>query len=76
MSPQETNDLNELNEAVLKLKVSCIDTQMAMSKYRPEELKSSGFKTVEDAIKFVLLSKSKEIQKITNDYLKKYPDES
>lgn len=70
----QESDLEELKRKVAAIKVECVDMQIMLSKYKPADLKNCGYKSVEEALKDTLERHQKSIKKLTDEFLKKYPD--
>jgi len=74
MSLAERADLDNLKEEAVKLKCSCFNKMTDLMKLTDAQLVHTGHKTKEAGLKWYWEQTYKQIQKNTEDFLKKYPD--
>jgi hypothetical protein len=72
ISPKEQADLNVMKAAIEKLKLSCYDGQLALSRIPQEELKHTGHKSVEEGLLYRLKSTQREIETLEAAHILKY----
>lgn len=76
MTEQESKDLEENKEKVLKIKISTFDYLVSVSRFTETDLLHSGYrdKSTAQAMEMILVTANKNIEKIWKEYIKKYPD--
>lgn len=74
MSEQEYKDLEEMKDKVKQKKISAMDYAISVLRYTETDLKHSGHKTVEGMLRYIVQDCQKTCDKLTKDYIKKYPD--
>ena len=76
MNEQEIKDLEEVKVKVDEIKLHTWDYLRLVSKYTEIDMISSGYrsKTKAEAMKEIFDSTQKKIDKLINNYVKKYPD--
>lgn len=75
LSEQEQADLTLLLEAQKQLKIDRMEYMLSFLRYTPDNFKHSGYpQGLHQAIESVLRMTSKELDKLTNAHIKKYPD--
>jgi hypothetical protein len=73
-SPEEAQDLIAMKIAVQEEKLRTFDLMHEYNRMSAEELKHSGHKSQEAALKYSMDRATKEIEKIHKAFLKKWPD--
>jgi len=72
---QEKEDLRILKEKILDRKLRMYDLMYHLSQCTPPELEQSGYrKGLEDALARVLDRTTADLNKLTREHLRKYPD--
>jgi len=74
MTEQESKDLAELKEAIKAEKIACFEYQVALVRMDPKNLIHVGHKTLESGVMSSVKSSMAKIKKLTDAYVKKYPD--
>lgn len=75
MSEQEQIDLDAMKAEIQKVKIQGFDNMVSYLRMPLEQLPATGHKTIAAAIQWTLELYKKQIDKLTNDFIKKYPDE-
>lgn len=74
MSEQEYKDLEDMKDKVNEIKVNRMEYAISVLRYTDTDLKHSGYKTVEQALKSIVESTKRDIDKLNKNYIRKYPD--
>ena len=74
MSEAEFKDLEEMKDKVEELKIKQVDYMLSMLRYSETDFKHSGYKSLEHAVVSLLKTTEKEVNKIIESYIRKYPD--
>jgi len=74
VSPEEQADLDQLALRTRDTKLKAYDLMYAYMGMGPEMLKHSGHASVESALKYAMERAIKEVNKLTKDFLKRWPD--
>lgn len=74
VSPQEQADLDVMRAAIERLKLSCYDGQLSLTRMPPEQLVHTGHKTVGDGLLYYVRSTQRKIDSLIATHLQKYPD--
>ena len=75
MTEQEQKDLDKLKEESNKIRQTAFSAMRDALRYDAEMLKAVGHKTNEGAAISHFKYAQQQIDKLTKEYLKKYPDE-
>lgn len=77
MNEQEMKDLEEMKAMIRDKKVSTFDYLTMVSRYNEIDLLHSSYrgKTIAQAMEAIVLSAMKDIKKLTDNYIRKYPDD-
>lgn len=73
-SPEEQEDLDALHVEMDKKKLNTWNYLTMLVRMTPEELRHSGYKTVEEALRKTVERSAKDINALVNKHLKKWPD--
>lgn len=71
---QEQADLDALKIAIAKFKLDCYDGQWALTRLTPEQLGHSGYKSIAEGLLYRVQSTQREIKRLTDAHIRKYPD--
>ena len=77
MTEQEQKDLDILKAEQIRIKLACFEHLRYIHRYTERDLEISGFRgfSVAEAMKKNFETSQKEIEKLTDAYIRKYPDE-
>jgi hypothetical protein len=76
MNPEEKEDLRMMKERVAQLKIEHFDYIDMLMRTPENELKSSGYKTYDQALRLNYVRTKQAIDKVMKEFLRKYPDEN
>lgn len=74
MNEQEQKDLNEAKAKVQEIKVSAYEYMASALRYTEKDFASSGHKNLHSMLEYILRAREKDIKKIWDAHLKRYPD--
>lgn len=74
MSEQQYNDMEAMKDKVIQRKVDSMDYAISALRYTEQDLKSSGHKSVEGMIRYIVENCNRDCLKLINDHVRKYPD--
>jgi len=75
MTENETIDAKKLNEKCDAIRKSAFSQMLNITRMKPEDIKHTGYKTKEDAFIGIFKRSQREIDKLTDEFFKAYPDD-
>lgn len=74
MTAQEQKDLDEAKAKVQEIKVSAYEYMASALRYTERDFATSGHKNLQSMLEYILKAREKDIKRIWDAYVKKYPD--
>ena len=71
---KEMMEAEELKKRIDEAKILCFNYMIHVSGMKPDDLKNSGHKSIEAGIVWAFQHYHKRIVKMSDEFLKKYPD--